>query len=81
MRRHRAHMNRERYCGNTLTHELHDLDNEREDCRIEEIIDEGHERGLVSLQQAHYFRFYKRHDCVIISEDEHDAAYLPEDER
>ena len=81
MRRFRNHLHRERFCGNTLTHEVHDLDNEREDCRIDDIIDEGHDRPFFSLQQAHYARFYKRHDCVILSDDEHDGAYLPEDER
>jgi len=44
-----------RYCGNTNTTEVHDLDNEQTNCQIDEIIAAGHARTFSpdTLKQAH----------------------------
>lgn len=43
------------YCGNTNKKEVHDLDNEKLHCQIDEIIDAGHARTFEpdTLAQAH----------------------------
>ena len=43
-----------RYCGNTNKKEVHDLDNEKIVCEIDEIIDAGHARIFTpdTLEQA-----------------------------
>jgi hypothetical protein len=41
-----------RYCGNTNTLEVHDLDNEQTQCQINEIIAAGHAKAFHSLQEA-----------------------------
>lgn len=81
MRRQRSKMNRERFCGNVDTYEVHDLDNEKEDCNIDQILDKRLDRPFFSLQQANNARFTNRHECVTVSDERSDAAYLPEDER
>ena len=52
-RRYRGNMNGERYCGNTNTLEVHDLDSENTNCQIDEIIDAGHDKPFNSLAAAH----------------------------
>lgn len=52
-RRYTGHMNGERYCGNTDKKEVHDLDNEKTNCQIDEIIDAGHDKPYGSLSAAH----------------------------
>lgn len=57
MRRHRGHMNGERYLANTSTskHEVHDLDNEKtgsNQCQIDEIIRAGNDKPYTSLDAA-----------------------------
>jgi hypothetical protein len=44
-----------RFCGNTNTTEVHDLDNEQTNCQIDEIIAAGHARTFSpdTLEQAH----------------------------
>ena len=44
-----------RYCGNTNKKEVHDLDNEKTLCQIDEIIAAGHARTFDpdTLDQAH----------------------------
>lgn len=46
-------MNGERYLGNVNTTEVHDLDNEKVLCQIDEIIKAGHEKPFNSLSDAH----------------------------
>ena len=49
-------MNGERYCGNSNTTEVHDLDNEDTNtsgCQIDEIIAAGHDRPFNTLEAAH----------------------------
>lgn len=52
MRRYGGKMNGERYLGNTNTTEVHDLDNERVSCQIDEIMKAGHETPFNSLSEA-----------------------------
>ena len=44
-----------KYCGNTNTTEVHDLDNEQTNCQIDEIIRAGHAKvfHFDTLTQAH----------------------------
>lgn len=52
-RRWKGNMNGEQYCGNTNKKEVHDLDNEKTNCQIDEIIRAGHDRPFTSLAAAH----------------------------
>jgi hypothetical protein len=54
-RRHTGNMNGERYLANTspTKREVHDLDNEKINCQIDEIIRAGHDKPYTSLQAAH----------------------------
>ena len=52
-RRYRGRLNGERYCANASTKEVHDLDNERDGCQIDEIIDSDTARGFYTLAAAH----------------------------
>ena len=52
-RRYTGNMNGERYCGNTNEEEIHDLDNEKANCQIDEIIGAGYDRPFNSLSAAH----------------------------
>jgi len=53
-RRHTGHMNGERYLANTSPSkkEVHDLDNEKTNCQIDEIIKAGHDKPYTSLDAA-----------------------------
>jgi hypothetical protein len=53
-RRYKGKMNGERYLANTSPSkkEVHDLDNEKENCQIDEIIKAGHEKPYHSLEGA-----------------------------
>jgi hypothetical protein len=48
-------MNGERYLANTSSSkkEVHDLDNEKTNCQIDEIIKAGHDKPYNSLEAAH----------------------------
>ena len=55
-RRWKGNMNGERYCGNSNTTEVHDLDNEdtaSNGCQIDEIIAAGHDKPFDTLAAAH----------------------------
>lgn len=52
MRRYTGHMSGERYLGNTNKYEVHDLDNEKTNCQIDEIIKAGHDKPFNSLSEA-----------------------------
>jgi hypothetical protein len=43
----------ERYLGNTNSKEVHDLDNENNNCQIDEIIAAGHDIPFNTLAAAH----------------------------
>lgn len=64
MRRHTGNMNGERYLANVNTTEVHDLDNERTSCQIDEIIRAGHDRPYSSLTSAHNAGFDNCHWCI-----------------
>ena len=55
MRRYRGRMHGEQYLANSNPSkmEVHDLDNEKAQCQIDEIIAAGHERPYTSLEAAH----------------------------
>jgi hypothetical protein len=53
MRRYTGNMNGEKYLGNRNTTEVHDLDNEKTLCQIDEIIRAGHDKPFNSLSDAH----------------------------
>lgn len=53
MRRNSGNMNGERYCGNVHKKEVHDLDNEKTSCQVDEIIKAGHDKPFTSLSSAH----------------------------
>jgi len=46
-------MQGQRYLGNKHKMEVHDLENEKSQCQIDEIIDNGHDVPFVSLDTAH----------------------------
>jgi len=52
-RRWKGHMNGEQYLGNTKKLEVHDLDNEKSQCQIDEIIRAGNDKPFTSLGSAH----------------------------
>lgn len=54
-RRWTGHMNAEQYLANTnpSKKEVHDLDNEKPQCQIDEIIKDGHDKPYNSLEAAH----------------------------
>ncbi len=51
-RRYTGNMNGERYLANTNKREVHDLDNEKTNCQIDEIIRAGHDKPYTSLDEA-----------------------------
>ena len=53
-RRYKGNMNGERYLANTSPSkkEVHDLDNEKTNCHIDEIIKAGHDKPYNSLDAA-----------------------------
>jgi len=53
MRRYSGHMWGEQYCGNIHKLEVHDLDNEKTNCQIDEIIKAGHDKPFTTLDSAH----------------------------
>jgi len=55
MRRYTGNMNGERYLANSSPSkmEVHDLDSEKPQCQIDEIIRAGHDRPYDSLSKAH----------------------------
>lgn len=54
MRRYTGHMNGEQYLANSSPSkmEVHDLDNEKSLCQIDEIIRAGHDRPYTTLAAA-----------------------------
>jgi hypothetical protein len=53
MRRYTGRMNGEKYLGNTNKREVHDLDSEKVNCQIDEIIRARHETAFNTLSEAH----------------------------
>lgn len=65
-RRYTGHMNGERYLANTSPSklEVHDLDNERTQCQIDDIIRAGHDRPYTSLASAQAAGFDNCAYCI-----------------
>ncbi len=57
-------MSGERYLGNANTMEVHDLDNERSLCQINEIIRAGNDRPFTSLADAKRLGYDNCHWCI-----------------
>ena len=53
-----------KYCGNTNKMEVHDLDNEKPVCQIDEIIKAGHAVPISSLADAHQRGFDNCAYCI-----------------
>lgn len=63
-RRHRGNMYGQRYCGNVIKKEAHDLDAEATNCQIDEIIRAGHDRPFHNLSDAHAQGYDNCHYCL-----------------
>lgn len=63
-RRYKGKMDGERYLANVRTREVHDLDNEKSQCQIDEIIRAGNEKPYESLRAAHNDGFDNCHYCI-----------------
>jgi hypothetical protein len=65
-RRYTGKMNGEQYLANTSPSkmEVHDLDNEKSQCQIDEIIRAGHERPYTTLSAAHAAGFDNCAYCI-----------------
>ncbi len=55
-----------RFCGNVHMKEVHDLDNEKERCQINEIVTGGNGIPFLSLSTAEYAGFTKCVHCINI---------------
>ncbi len=64
MRRFSGNMHGEKYMGNVNTKEVHDLDNEKVNCQIDEIIRLGHDKPFTSLETAHSLGYDNCHWCL-----------------
>lgn len=64
MRRNKGNMHGEKYLGNVNTKEVHDLDNEKSLCQIDEIISAGHDTPFNSLEDAHNKKFDNCAYCI-----------------
>lgn len=53
MRRYTAYMSGERYLGNSESKEVHDLEKEKQQCKVDEIIRAGNEVPFKSLKDAY----------------------------
>ena len=63
-RRWKGNMNGERYCANKAKKEVHDLDNEKTNCQIDEIIRAGNDRPFNTLSEAHNAGYDNCHWCL-----------------
>ena len=57
-------MNGERFLGNRNTIEVHDLENEKSQCQIDEIIAAGHDVPFKTLQAAKNTGYDNGHWCL-----------------
>ncbi|MHC5062105.1 MAG: hypothetical protein ACYTFK_13655 [Planctomycetota bacterium] len=63
-RRHGPPLYGARYCGNTRTEQVHDVDEEMEECLIEEIISSGRAVSFHSLEDAHELGYNLCEHCI-----------------
>lgn len=66
-RRTAGNMHDQQFLGNTHTKEVHDLDNEQENCRIDAIIEAGHDKPYIYLVQAHQDGYDNCANCLTAS--------------
>lgn len=64
MRRYEGNMNGERFCANINKKEVHDLDNEKKNCQIGEIIHAKHDRPYTVLSTAHNDGYDNCANCI-----------------
>jgi len=64
MRRPSPPLNGAQYCANKSTMEVHDLDNEKPQCQIDEIITAGNAVPYHSLEKAHADGYDNGHWCL-----------------
>ncbi|MCX6168674.1 MAG: hypothetical protein NTX65_05020 [Ignavibacteriales bacterium] len=57
-------MNGEKYLGNKNTKEVHDLDNEKKVCQIDEIINAANDVPFTSLLEAYIQKFDNCAYCI-----------------
>ena len=69
-RRFRGNMRGEKFLGNVVTKELHDLDLETSLCRIDEIIKAGHDQSFNSLEEAKFKGYINCAHCLGNDEQE-----------
>ena len=60
----RGHIKGERYCGNFMTREVHDLHNEQQSCGIDVLSESGNEIPLASLEVAKRLGYSNCKNCL-----------------
>jgi hypothetical protein len=68
-RRHGPPLYGAKYCGNTQSEEVHDLDKEIEQCLVDEIVSSSRAVCFHSLEEAHEVGFNPCEHCLGESED------------
>ena len=63
-RRYTGNMNGERFLANVNTMEVHDLDNETDQCQIDKIIRAGNDKPYTSLAAARRDRYDNGAYCI-----------------
>lgn len=63
-RRHGSPLNGARYCGNTNKMEVHDLNNEKVNCQIDDIIAAGHAVPFNTLSEAKSAGYNNCYYCI-----------------
>ena len=48
----RGHVNGERFCGDYVTRKVHDLQNEKKSCLINDIVDSGNDIPFINFEIA-----------------------------
>ena len=64
MRRYTAYMSGERYLGNSESKEVHDLEKEKQQCKIDEIVRSGKEQPFKSLKDAYAKEYNNCQFCL-----------------
>lgn len=63
MRRYKSHTNGERYVGNITSKVVHDLDNEKPQCRIDETIESGNDVAFKYWYEAKLKNYFVCNHC------------------
>jgi hypothetical protein len=62
-------MNGEKFLGDTKSKEVHDLVREKQQCRIDEIVYNEHERPFSTLDKAHLQGYSDCRYCIDLSKN------------